>query len=84
MIPAVAITAIKDSMLICHYFGSEEELLKTKPYARRWKRETFDSPKVRYHSKSAIKYWDSRKPTDKINSLAIHYKDGKEVNREYS
>lgn len=84
MIPAVAITAIGQSMLVCHYFISEEELLKTKPWVRRWERETFDERHIRYHSKKAIKYWDNhQKLSDKIVSLAIYYADGKEIKRVY-
>lgn len=83
MITAVAITAIGQSMLVCHYFISEEELLKIKPYVRRWSRETFDKRHIRYHSKSAEKYWQSRQVSDKIMSIAIYYADGKIIKREY-
>jgi|GEM_PF-1360008 len=83
MIPVVAITAIGHKMLVCHYFDSEEELLKTKPFVVHWSRETFDSRRIRYHSKAAKRYWEARSVTDKIVSLAIHYKNGKEVNRYY-
>lgn len=79
--PAVAITAIGGQMLICHYFDTEEELLDTKPFVKRWNRETFDKRHIRYHSKAAEKYWTERKFHDPIKSLAIYYKNGKEVRR---
>lgn len=82
MQPAVAITAINKSQLICHYFDSEAELLIAKPYVRRWTRETFDKRHIRYHSKQAEEYWRSRKLNDPIVSLSIYYKNGKEVSRE--
>lgn len=83
MIPVVAITAVRQQMLVCHYFDSEEELLRTKPFVVHWKRETFDSRHIRYHSKHAERYWKKRFANDKIISLAIHYKNGKEVKRYY-
>lgn len=83
MIHAVAITAIKLEMLVCHYFINELELLRTKPFVKRWQRETFDKRHIRYHSKAAEKYWASRKGADKIVGLAIWYADGKEIAREY-
>lgn len=83
MIPAVAITAKGREMLICHYFDSEEEMLRTKPFVKRWNRETFDKRHIRYHSSAAERYWNNRRPGDRIESLAIWYRNGVELKREY-
>lgn len=73
---AVAINCIFD-VLIAHFFETETELLKTMPWCKRWQRETFDKPRIRYHSKQAIEYWDKRKINDPIKSTAVYHKNGK-------
>lgn len=67
----LAITAVHQT-LICHEFESEAEALRILPYIKKWSRETWDKRyDARYHSKEAIKYWDSRKLSDKIKSTTI-------------
>ena len=79
---AVAITAVGNN-LIGHYFESEEDALKKLPFIKSWTRETWDKRHIRYHSKSAKKYWMNRRPLDKINSTAFYYAKGKLIKIEY-
>lgn len=81
----VVLTAVHD-VLVGHYFDSELEALKMMPYIKNWKRETFDERHLRYHSKSAEKYWQWLWEINKgkktlaehipIKSTQIIYKNG--------
>lgn len=83
MRPCVAITA-KFDLLICHHFASEAEALKTLPFIKRWKRETFrEKYCASYHSPAAEKYWFNRRFDDPIHSVNFYYEGGKRVKITY-
>lgn len=73
----VAITSAQ-GVLVGHYFDTEKEALKTLPYIKRWKRETFDTRYIRYHSPEAEKFWEhlARNGVNKFRSTSIYYKNG--------
>jgi len=71
----VAILSIH-GRLICHYFDTEEEALKTMPYIKNWERVQWDPDKIRYHAKSAEKFWRKRRVNDHIPGTQIIHKNG--------
>lgn len=78
------VVSAKNGRLIVNEFENEEEALSQMPQIKRWERDGQTwKDKVRYHSKSALKYWSNRKLSDVIHGTRIVHKNGKKY-YEYS